>query len=161
MKFNSLNYVVLMKICTALLSIALITGSASLSANDDDKEEATVEVRLAAAKKLLSESSQISLVYVKGLVCPSCAIGIRKNLSKMEGVDKERFRDGIDMNPETQLVTIALKKGARVEVKEVLERVDDAGYDAIEKYKLHDGHLDAHKFKKDASVEVVHHTPHK
>ena len=82
-----------MKICTALLSIALITGSASLSANDDDKEEATVEVRLAAAKKLLSESSQISLVYVKGLVCPSCAIGIRKNLSKMEGVDKKRFRD--------------------------------------------------------------------
>ena len=150
-----------MKICTALLSIALITGSASLSANDDDKEEAPVGVRLAAAKKLLSESSQISLVYVKGLVCPSCAIGIRKNLSKMEGVDKKRFRDGIDMNPETQLVTIALKKGARVEVKEVLERVDDAGYDAIEKYKLHDGHLDAHKFKKDASVEVVHHTPHK
>ncbi|MDC0156378.1 heavy-metal-associated domain-containing protein [Verrucomicrobia bacterium] len=150
-----------MKICTALLSIALITGSASLSANDDDKEEATVEVRLAAAKKLLSESSQISLVYVKGLVCPSCAIGIRKNLSKMEGVDKKRFRDGIDMNPETQLVTIALKKDAQIEVKEVLERVDDAGYDAIEKYKLHDGHLDAHKFKKDASVEVVHHTPHK
>ena len=150
-----------MKICTALLSIALITGSVSMSANDDDKEEAPVEVRLAAAKKLLSESSQISLVYVKGLVCPSCAIGIRKNLSKMEGVDKERFRDGIDMNPETQLVTIALKKGAQVEVKEVLERVDDAGYDAIEKYKLHDGHLDAHKFKKDASVEVVHHTPHK
>ena len=150
-----------MKIRTALLSIALITGSTSLSANDDDKEEAPVEVRLAAAKKLLSETSQISLVYVKGLVCPSCAIGIRKNLSKMEGVDKERFRDGIDMNPETQLVTIALKKGARVEVKEVLERVDDAGYDAIEKYKLHDGHLDAHKFKKDASVEVVHLTPHK
>ena len=74
---------------------------------------------------------------------------------------KKRFRDGIDMNPETQLVTIALKKGAQVEVKEVLERVDDAGYDAIEKYKLHDGHLDAHKFKKDASVEIVHHTPHK
>jgi len=150
-----------MKFSTALLSIALITGSASLSANDDDKEEAPEEVRLAAAKKLLSESPQISLVYVKGLVCPSCAIGIRKNLSKMKGVDKERFRDGIDMNPETQLVTIALKKGAQVEVKEVLERVDDAGYDAIEKYKLHDGHLDAHKFKKDASVEVVHHAPHK
>ena len=150
-----------MKFCTALLSIALITGSASLFANDDDKVEATKEVRLAAAKKVLSESSQISLVYVKGLVCPSCAIGIRKNLSKMDGVDKKRFRDGIDMNPETQLVTIALKKDAKVDVKELIERVDDAGYDAIEKYKLHDGHLDAHKFKKDASVEIVHHTPHK
>ena len=145
-----------MKICAALFSIALITGMFSLSASDDDKEEAPVDVRLAVAKKLLTESSQISLVYVKGLVCPSCAIGVRKNLSKMDGVDKKRFRDGIDMNPETQLVTIALKKGSQVEVKELLERVDDAGYDAIEEYKLHDGHLDVHKFKKDASVEVVH-----
>ena len=140
-----------------ILSASLLNGSTYLSsANDDDKEEAPTEVRLAAAQKLLQTSSDISLIYVKGLVCPSCAIGVRKNLSKMDGVDKKRFRDGIDMNPETQLVTIALKKGAKVEVKEVLERVDDAGYNAIEKYKLHDDHLDAHRFKKDASVEVVH-----
>ena len=150
-----------MKFCTALLSIALITGSASLSANDDDKEEAPEEVRLAAAKKVLSESSQISLVYVKGLVCPSCAIGVRKNLSKMKGVDKKKFKEGIDMNADTQLVTIALKKDAKVDVKELIERVDDAGYDAIEKYKLHDGHLDALRFKKDSSVEVVHHKAQK
>jgi copper chaperone CopZ len=146
-----------MKFCTALLSIALITGSASLSANDDDKDEAPEEVRLAAAKKVLSESPQISLVYVKGLVCPSCAIGVRKSLSKMKGVDKKKFKEGIDMNADTQLVTIALKKDAKVDVKELIERVDDAGYDAIEKYKLHDGHLDALRFKKDSSVEVVHH----
>ena len=140
-----------------LISATLVNGSTDLSsANDADKVEASAEVRLAAAQKLLQNSSDISLIYVKGLVCPSCAIGVRKNLSKMVGVDKKRFRDGIDMNPETQLVTIALKKGAQVEVKEVLERVDDAGYNAIEKYKLHDDHLDAHRFKKDASVEVVH-----
>ena len=145
-----------------LTSASFVYGSTDLtSANDDDKEEAPAEVRLAAAQKLLLNSADISLIYVKGLVCPSCAIGIRKNLSKMDGVDKKRFRDGIDMDPETQLVTIALKKGVQVEVKEVLERVDDAGYVAIEKYKLHDGHLDAHKFKKDASVEVVHLTPQK
>ena len=145
-----------------LASVSFVNGSIDLtSANDDDKEEASVEVRLAAAHKLLQNSADISLIYVKGLVCPSCAIGVRKNLSKMDGVDKKRFRDGIDMNPETQLVTIALKKGAKVEVKEVLERVDDAGYVAIEKYKLHDGHLDAHKFNKDASVEVVYLTPQK
>ena len=140
-----------------LTSPKFVFGSSYLSsANDDDKEEAPADVRLAAAQKLLQNSSDISLIYVKGLVCPSCAIGVRKNLSKMDAVDKKRFRDGIEMNPETQLVTIALKKGAQVEVKEVLERVDDAGYQAIERYKLHDDHLDAHKFKKDASVEVVH-----
>ena len=50
---------------------------------DDDKEEAPVEVRLLGAKKVLLEQANIALVYVKGLVCPSCAIGVRKNLSKM------------------------------------------------------------------------------
>ncbi len=140
----------------------MVFSSAFLvQASDDDKPEATVEVRLAAATKVLKESSEISLVYVKGLVCPSCAIGIRKNLSKMKGVDKKRFRDGIDMNPETQLVTIALKENAKFDYKDLLERVEDAGYDAIEEYKLHDGHLDAHRFKKDASVDVVHHESRK
>ena len=150
-----------MKFRFVLLSFALISATSYLFANDDDKAEAPVEVRLAAASKLLKDSSAISLVYVKGLVCPSCAIGVRKNLSKMKGVDKKRFRDGIDMNPETQLVTIALKAGAKVDNKDIMDRVEDAGYVAIEEYKLHDGHLDAHRFKKDASVDVVHHVSRK
>ena len=125
---------------------------------NEDKEEARPEVRLAAAKKALLESSEISLVYVKGLVCPSCAIGIRKNLSKMKGVDKKRFKDGIDMNPETQLVSIALKDGAKLNSKDLIERVVDAGYVAVEEYRLHESHLDALQFKQDATIEVVHHT---
>jgi len=150
-----------MKFRFVLLSFALMSATSYLFAKDDDKAEAPVEVRLAAASKLLKDSSAISLVYVKGLVCPSCAIGVRKNLSKLKGVDKKRFRDGIDMNPETQLVTIALKAGAKIDNKDLIERVEDAGYIAIEEYKLHDGHLDAHRFKKDASVDVVHHESRK
>jgi copper chaperone CopZ len=125
---------------------------------DEDKEEARPEVRLEAAKKTLLNSSKISLIYVKGLVCPSCAIGVRKNLSKMKGVDKKRFKDGIDMDPETQLVSIAFKGNFKIDNKDLIERVEDAGYIAVEEYKLHDGHLDAHQFKHDASVKVVHHT---
>ena len=125
---------------------------------NEDKEEARPEVRLAAAKKTLLSSSNISLVYVKGLVCPSCAIGVRKNLSKMKGVDKKRFKDGIDMNPETQLVAIALKDGAELDNKDLIERVVDAGYVAVEEYRQHESHLDALQFKRDATIEVVHHT---
>jgi copper chaperone CopZ len=104
-----------MKIKSILLSSLLVALTSSFLLANEDKEEARPEVRLAAAKETLLESSKISLVYVKGLVCPSCAIGIRKNLSKMKGVDKKRFKDGIDMNPETQLVSIALKDGAKIE----------------------------------------------
>ena len=76
----------------------------------------------------------------------------------MNGVDKKRFKDGIDMNPETQLVTIALKDGAELDNKDLIERVVDAGYFAVEEYRLHESHLDALQFKRDATIEVVHHT---
>ena len=147
-----------MKIKSILLSSLLFALTSSFLLANEDKEEARPEVRLAAAKETLLESSEISLVYVKGLVCPSCAIGIRKNLSKMKGVDKKRFKDGIDMNPETQLVSIALKDGAKLNSKDLIERVVDAGYVAVEEYRLHESHLDALQFKQDATIEVVHHT---
>jgi hypothetical protein len=34
----------------------------------------------------------------------------------------------------------------------------DAGYVAVEEYRLHESHLDALQFKQDATIEVVHHT---
>ena len=147
-----------MKFRTTLLSFATLCISFNLILADEDKEEARPEVRLAEAKKTLLSSSNISLVYVKGLVCTSCAIGVRKNLSKMKGVDKKRFKDGIDMNPETQLVAIALKDGAELDNKDLIERVVDAGYVAVEEYRMHESHLDALQFKRDATIEVVHHT---
>ena len=147
-----------MKIKSIVLSSLLLALTSSFLLANEDKEEARPEVRLAAAKETLLESSKISLVYVKGLVCPSCAIGIRKNLTKMKGVDKKRFKDGIDMNPETQLVSIALKDGAKLNSKDLIERVVDAGYVAVEEYRLHESHLDALQFKQDATIEVVHHT---
>ena len=147
-----------MKFRLILLLFSTLFFSSHFVMANDDKEEVRPEVRLTAAKKTLLEKTQISLIYVKGLVCPSCAIGIRKNLSKMKGVDKKRFKDGIDMNPETQLVTIALKDGAELDNKDLIERVVDAGYVAVEEYRLHESHLDALQFKRDATIEVVHHT---
>ena len=147
-----------MKFRLILLLFSTLFFSSHFVMANEDKEEVRPEVRLTAAKKILLEKTQISLIYVKGLVCPSCAIGIRKNLSKMKGVDKKRFKDGIDMNPETQLVAIALKDGAELDNKDLIERVVDAGYVAVEEYRLHESHLDALQFKRDATIEVVHHT---
>ena len=147
-----------MKFQLILSLFSTLFFSSQFGMANEDKEEARPEVRLTAAKKTLLEKTQISLIYVKGLVCPSCAIGIRKNLSTMKGVDKKRFKDGIDMNPETQLVTIALKDGVELDNKDLIERVVDAGYLAVEEYRLHESHLDALQFKRDATIEVVHHT---
>ena len=144
-----------------LLAASLTLGSATSSLANEDKAEITPEQRREAAQKVLKESADISLIYVKGLVCPSCAIGVRKNLSKMKGVDKDRFKDGVDMDADTQLVKIAPKDNISIDNKDLLERIDDAGYSAVEQYKLHEGHVDALRFKQDATVEVVHLKAHK
>ena len=159
MKFQYLSLSLIhMQSRITLLGIAMLVFTSPFVWADDDKVEARPEVRLAAAKKVLLESSNVTLLYLRGLVCPSCAIGVRKNLSKLDGVDKQRFKDGIDMDPETQLVSIALKEGASLDSKDLIERVEDAGYVLVEEYILHDQHLDALQFKQDASVKIVHHT---
>ena len=76
----------------------------------------------------------------------------------MPGVDKKRFKRGIEMDTKTQLVKIALTDQSKLDKKEILERVDDAGFNAIEEYKLHDDHIDAHRFEPGASSVVVHHS---
>ena len=148
-----------MKIIHAIVILGLASFSANFIFADDDKDkkEATPEARLQAAKEAMSTHMDIALIYVKGLVCPSCGIGVSKNLSRMKGVDKKRFKRGIEMDVKTQLVKIALNGKAGLDKADILERVDDAGFVAIEEYKLHDGHIDAHRFGTGASVEVVHH----
>ena len=148
-----------MKIIHAIVILGLASFSANFIFADDDKDkkEATPEARLQAAKEAMSTHMDIALIYVKGLVCPSCGIGVSKNLSRMKGVDKKRFKRGIEMDVKTQLVKIALNGKAGLDKADILERVDDAGFVAIEEYKLHDGHIDTHRFGTGASAEVIHH----
>jgi len=143
---------------SVVFGILLASFSQVLANDDKDKKEATPEARLQAAEVELTKHSQIALIYVKGLVCPSCGIGVSKNLSRMPGVDKKRFKRGIEMDTKTQLVKIALSRQTKLDEKEVLERVDDAGFVAIEEYKLHEDHIDAHRFKPGSSAVVVHHS---
>ena len=143
---------------SVVFGILLASFNQVLANDDKDKKEATPEARLQAAEVELTKHSQIALIYVKGLVCPSCGIGVSKNLSRMPGVDKKRFKRGIEMDTKTQLVKIALTDQSKLDKKEILERVDDAGFNAIEEYKLHDDHIDAHRFEPGASSVIVHHS---
>lgn len=62
-------------------------------------------------------------------------------LSKLEFVDVGRFKKGIEMDAKTQLVTIAVKKGEKVNKSALSRAVDDAGYDPIHLYTLENGKL--------------------
>ena len=86
------------------------------------------------------------MLYVRGLCCPSCAIGVRAKLSRLKFVDKKRFKKGIDMDAKHQLVTVALKKDQSIDPDKVEKGIDDAGYVAVEWYTIENSGLKAHPF---------------
>ena len=120
-------------------------GVASATAADGDPD-AKQEVRNIAAVKLLKERKDVSLLYVKGLVCPSCAIGIRVKVGKLPFVDSTRYKRGIDMDTKTQLLTIALLPGAKANAGELDKAITNAGYEPVEWYSIEDGKLEATAF---------------
>ncbi len=109
--------------------------------SDEKSEEATEEFRTEVATKKLTKEQQAISLYVRGLCCPSCAIGVRKKIGKLDFVDKKRFNKGVDLDAEAQLATVALKPGLWPDPSALNTAVSDAGYDLIHYYIMSDGTL--------------------
>jgi len=122
-------------------SAALLLSSAAFALGEKVSPEATEEVRLASAREKLSSQPDTVVVYAKGLCCPSCAIGIRKKISKLEFVDRSRFNKGVELDTKTQLVSVAVRKGSEANYDSLAKAVDDAGYDPARAYFLNGSEL--------------------
>ena len=128
------------------MGMMLLAGISYVQAAPKKYPEVNQEVRAKAASAVLQKEQGIALLYVRGLCCPSCAIGVRAKLSRLKFVDKKRFKKGIDMDAKHQLVTIALKKDQSIDPAKVEKGIDDAGYVAVEWYAVETSGLKAHLF---------------
>lgn len=128
------------------MGMMLLAGISYVQAAPKKYPEVNQEVRAKAASAVLQKEQGIALLYVRGLCCPSCAIGVRAKLSRLKFVDKKRFKKGIDMDAKHQLVTIALKKDQSIDPAKVEKGIDDAGYVAVEWYTVETSGLKAHLF---------------
>ena len=127
----------------ALFVTSLVAVSAKSADGDPDAKQ---EVRNVAAVKLLKARKDVLLLYVRGLVCPSCAIGIRVKVGKLPFVDSTRYKRGTEMDTKTQLLTVALLPGVKADAKMLGKAITDAGYDPIEWYSLASEKLESHPF---------------
>lgn len=64
-------------------------------------------------------------VQIDGLVCDFCARALEKVFGKRTEVT------GIDVNLDTKLVTIGLKKGADIDDTTITKLITDAGYNVV------------------------------
>ena len=132
----------------SIICIVMLTNCASdtktintTKTTKPEIKEASEEARAKVAKAKLNKESSVSIMYVKGLCCPSCAIGIRKKVNKLEFVDTTRFVGGVVLDTKYQLVVVALKDGKQVKSKPFAQAIVDAGYDPMHLYHIKDGTL--------------------
>jgi hypothetical protein len=112
----------------AFTSLAMTTQARSTDTGD------TSEVRDQVAKGMVENYPNYLAVHTKGLVCSSCGIGLRIHTSKLEGVDKSQLTKGVDLDVKKQLVLVAFKPDAAIDVDGVREAIYKAGYDPVHYY---------------------------
>ena len=129
----------------AFCSVLFVAAPASSQLLDPPKSELSLEVsqdvRKAAVLKTLTERPKAVLVYARGLCCPSCSIGVRKKVSPLAFVDRDQAESGVKIDAENQLVVIAVKPGAPIDMKALSQAIDDAGYPPIHLYSMDKGKL--------------------
>lgn len=64
-------------------------------------------------------------IAVKGMVCSFCAQGIKKTISRREGVQK------VDVDLDKKLVTVYTKGDYQFSDDEIRETIVDAGYEVV------------------------------
>ena len=117
---------------------AAVSLSLSSTAWSKPFKEVAQDVRDIEVQAKLKLRPRALLVYAKGLCCPSCAIGIRKMISRLAFVDTSKKDSGVELDAKHQLVTIALKPGAKPDLNKLTTALDDAGYEAVHAYALKD-----------------------
>ena len=95
----------------------------------DPFPEASVDARDQVANQRLAKTDGVVLVYARGLCCPSCALGVRKTMSRLSFVDSDKPSRGVLLDPQYQLVELAIKPDQVADSKSIWQAVKDAGYD--------------------------------
>ena len=96
--------------------------------------EATSVLRDQAAKSMVENHPNFLAIHTKGLVCKSCGIGLRIHIGKLDGVDKSQLSKSVELDVEKQLVLVAFKLDAAIDLDGVREAIYNAGYDPVHYY---------------------------
>lgn len=136
-----INHIKMKNLMKTVLVPAMLLVAFAFTGVSEVLPEVGEEVRKTAAVDRLKKDPDTAVLYVKGLCCPSCAIGIRKKVSKLAFVDRDQFNKGVDLDAKTQLVQIGLKPGNTVDKPALSKAIDAAGYEPVHLYVYKDGEL--------------------
>ena len=83
-----------------------------------------------------------AVVQVNGVVCSFCAYGAEKALSKLDCLDRTEFGNGVLLDIDTHRITLAVRPGEKIPLREIYQRIEKAGYDPVTFYVRSEGTLE-------------------
>lgn len=92
---------------------------------------------------IVVESPARMVIEVKGIVCSFCAHGARKNLARVDFLDRSVFKKGLLMQTEQGRIIAALKRGKAINLKKVHKAVEKGGYEVLAVHLHLSGMLEA------------------
>ena len=84
----------------------------------------------------MSAVSEDYVINVNGIVCEFCSIGVTKKIAKLPFIDRTKYTDGVSVEIENQMVTIAVKEGATLDRDALFEAIESGGYNPVEIYTI-------------------------
>lgn len=72
-----------------------------------------------------------AVIQVNGVVCSFCAYGAEKALSELDCLDKTAFGDGVLIDIDTHRITLVMRTGEQIPIRDIYQRIKKAGYDPI------------------------------
>lgn len=83
-----------------------------------------------------------TVVQVNGVVCSFCAYGAEQALSKLDCLDSTEFGNGVLIDIDTHRITLAMRPGEKIPLRDIYQRIKKAGYDPITLYLRSEGTLE-------------------
>lgn len=123
-----------MKLLYTLIALSLCSATLTVNARAE-YPIATEENRMAGAQEHLADQPNQLAIYTRGLVCYSCAIGLRIHIGKLDGVDETKLDKGMLLDPKNQLVLIAYDPTMPISIQATKKAIDKAGYEPTHYYK--------------------------
>ena len=96
----------------------------------------TTPLRAEVAPKVMA--NQVVL-KVNGIVCPACAYGIQKKVSKLSFVDTTKLHKGVELDVEHHLAKVAIKPNQKPDFQALFTAVKSGGFDPVGGYVLVNG----------------------
>lgn len=80
--------------------------------------------------------AQDYVINVNGIVCEFCSYGVTKKIAKLDFIDHSKYSNGVKVEIQNQMVTIAVKEGASLDKEALFDAIRSGGYDPVEIFEL-------------------------